>query len=535
MNKDIVNEENELGGNIKAGSETENTDTLLEPVYCKEDDQYLGITMEGKVVVLDVSQLEGKRFLEFAEFYKAVEQQLLVSSIIPPNERHKNFMCFRNMGEQKEDYIKNLKAEPEITETVRELAAMCGSELWGLDCRIKTPSSTYEKMCLRGQQEKISDMKDIIRYTSIFPPDKYAEGVNEMLNQFKVRGYNVVKVSNTWIDENTSYKGVNTALEKDGQVFELQFHTAESFELKTTGTHKLYEERRLIANSTDPQHIARVAQIDRICFEMSARLEVPVNVDTIKSIKPLQQETGELQKEGLTAENQHVVFDLDYDDKASIMAEYDKFIQDSCAKEFFYSIKLDINRVIELAELKSSTEYGYNAEVNKMYLEHSPVNINIAALGEKKGLNLMAMDLETFSKVIDNIPDNIVITEDATLNSMRMTYAVNELIDKIAGDLGVEVKLNTDAIVDKLFALVQQEEAYDMADAVNNDILKDSKFDTLKEKFKEILKDIKGTAEDFEKFRDEVRCMTKSLCEHAKEPDEKSTEKKKVSRSEKVI
>lgn len=56
------------------------------------------------------------------------------------------------------------------------------------------------------------------------------------------------RIWNAWENEGTSrdtgYRGINiTVISSQNQRFELQFHTAESFRLKTE-THHLYEELR---------------------------------------------------------------------------------------------------------------------------------------------------------------------------------------------------------------------------------------------------------------------------------------------------
>ena len=46
--------------------------------------------------------------------------------------------------------------------------------LEGLDYRLKTPTSTYEKMYGRATSKPITEMNDLIRYTEIFEPDQLA-------------------------------------------------------------------------------------------------------------------------------------------------------------------------------------------------------------------------------------------------------------------------------------------------------------------------------------------------------------------------
>ena len=134
------------------------------------------------------------------------------------------------------------------------------------------------------------------------------------------------------------------------------------------------------------------------------------------------------------------------------------------------------------------------------------------------------MECGRFSDMIDDIPKDIVKTENNALNNMRMVYAASMSIDKVAEDMNIDVKYSTNDIADEMFAIIQKEEAYGIpnVDAV---IFKDCVFDNLKEKFIEILENIEGKAEDFEKLRCQVKDTIKNLCERVKETVGKITEK----------
>lgn len=181
--------------------------------------------------------------------------------------------------EERKAYFDIVEKEPAITADVQDVADKNSAELQGLEYRVKTPSSTYEKMHEREEGTEIGEMKDVIRYTEIYPPDKLAEGTNASLSDFESRGYTVDRVKNTWDDENTAYRGINANLTSpDGQTFEVQFHTQESFELKNGELHSLYEERRTMADD-DP----RAAELDDRMSELSSKLERPDNVDEVKN------------------------------------------------------------------------------------------------------------------------------------------------------------------------------------------------------------------------------------------------------------
>lgn len=178
---------------------------------------------------------------------------------------------------EREMYFKIANNEPEITLKVQEITAKAGGNLEGLEFRLKTPSSTYEKIYLREESTPISEMNDVIRYTEIFEPGKLAEGANLSLKEFEANGYTIAKVKNTWCDPSRSYKGINTTIvSPEGQAFELQFHTMESFDLKNGELHSLYEQYRVLP-ANDPMKI----QLNDKMFELSGKLQVPDNINEV--------------------------------------------------------------------------------------------------------------------------------------------------------------------------------------------------------------------------------------------------------------
>lgn len=86
-------------------------------------------------------------------------------------------------------------------------------------------------------------------------PGELAGGAAKTLGQLETQGYKVLKVKNTF-KPGAPYKGVNSqVMSPDGQVFELQFHTPQSFDVKQNVTHGLYERFRLLEDG-DPEKAA---------------------------------------------------------------------------------------------------------------------------------------------------------------------------------------------------------------------------------------------------------------------------------------
>ena len=84
------------------------------------------------------------------------------------------------------------------------------------------------------------------------------------------------------MDEKNPYNGINVQLEsQEGQKFELQFHTPESFELKNSQEmHGLYEQARVLRPGTE-----EYLEIEDKMFEMSDKLEIPNNINQIQNYR----------------------------------------------------------------------------------------------------------------------------------------------------------------------------------------------------------------------------------------------------------
>ncbi|AKJ26706.1 hypothetical protein AAW51_0015 [Caldimonas brevitalea] len=163
------------------------------------------------------------------------------------------------------------KAEPRVTEDLSGLASKTGGKQEGLDYRLKTEESLARK--LEGTRpEKIGDA---LRYTTVYPPDKLGDGAAQTLKELEAKGYTVEKVKNTFV-EGAPYKGINTTIRSpDGQPFELQFHTPQSFDVKQNLTHGLYEELRLL-----PPDSPRAAELTQEIAKLSDAIKIPQGIAT---------------------------------------------------------------------------------------------------------------------------------------------------------------------------------------------------------------------------------------------------------------
>ncbi|MDG6408782.1 minor capsid protein [Glaesserella parasuis] len=183
---------------------------------------------------------------------------------------------------------KAIDVEPEITEKITEIISSVGAKTAGLEYRLKSLESLKRKVeteILAGISEKqaINSVKDVIRYTAILDVNNFVLQYDEIKSALEKQGYLTVVVKNSWKD-GAVYKGVNTfvttLIKKDNVVFELQYHTQQSFDLKNGVLHNLYEQFRDPATSQDERKkLYEEMQI------LSSQLTAPKDIHKVKGVK----------------------------------------------------------------------------------------------------------------------------------------------------------------------------------------------------------------------------------------------------------
>ncbi len=152
--------------------------------------------------------------------------------------------------------------EPQIISDLRTTAREISAEIVGLEHKFKAEESLVRKLLLLAEKdnsnqsigkkmEKVARRNnDALRYTFVFQTDEYADGFQHTIEKLRQRGFVIPpnRIWNAWENaetpRDTGYRGINiTVISSQNQRFELQFHTAESFRLKTE-THHLYEKLR---------------------------------------------------------------------------------------------------------------------------------------------------------------------------------------------------------------------------------------------------------------------------------------------------
>lgn len=148
-----------------------------------------------------------------------------------------------------------------------------------MNYRIKSKESYLRKIESKySENGNKYEINDILRYTYIGSNNKLTEKTLYNIQDMKQKGYETIKIKNTWNDKNNPYKGINTIVkDKDGFKFEVQYHTQESFNLKNNEMHELYEKARVLEKNSE-----EYLNLSKQMFDMSEKLHIPKDIEKVK-------------------------------------------------------------------------------------------------------------------------------------------------------------------------------------------------------------------------------------------------------------
>jgi hypothetical protein len=175
--------------------------------------------------------------------------------------------------------------EPKITADLQEIADKVAAEMVGLEHKFKTQDSLAKKIVIITEKDSVETtqigdkINDALRYTFIFAIEIYKERFHHTISALQEIGCQIPenKIWNAWKNIGTKfdrgYRGINiTIISTQGQKFELQFHTKQSFGLKTEN-HHLYKESKSSETSSE-----RKREIFRYMVNEAAKIIVPEGV-----------------------------------------------------------------------------------------------------------------------------------------------------------------------------------------------------------------------------------------------------------------
>lgn len=183
---------------------------------------------------------------------------------------------------KKDKWYEELKAaEPEITSHCKALAKDSGTELFGLDFRLKGKDSYDEKYERKSkEQDRPYKANDVVRYTFLTKETDYVSKYDEIVNKFKESGYNVVEVENHWLNPRNPYNGINMVFSSPNkQPFEVQFHFKESQRIKDL-QHPLYDMQKTAKRNGDQKLIE---EYDYQLHALSKELKAPKNIEKVRN------------------------------------------------------------------------------------------------------------------------------------------------------------------------------------------------------------------------------------------------------------
>ena len=183
-----------------------------------------------------------------------------------------------------------VREEPAITSALKASSETAGGQVAGIESRLKSQDSLARKLEtratprveMRGQaagaavEAEAERVNDAVRYTVCASPANYAGVCRSTVAELEARGFKAMTQPrwNAWGSD--GYKGLNmTFRSPTGQLFEVQFHTPESFAVKTE-LHGLYEEWR--KPSTPP---ARRAELSRVMNERYGAVAIPEGASSL--------------------------------------------------------------------------------------------------------------------------------------------------------------------------------------------------------------------------------------------------------------
>lgn len=179
------------------------------------------------------------------------------------------------------------KIEPKITKDVVNSVKLSGCKMYGLENRLKQPTSMAGKIGSDSKEKQISfedaskGIKDAIRYTAISDDRNFVKNYNSIKNNLTKNGYIETRCKN-YFDMYNNGESMHKAVQcvysdKNGYLFELQFQTLSSQAAKEIKL-PLYEERRKSGISDQ-----RAIELESKMRDLAEHVNDPPNISSIKN------------------------------------------------------------------------------------------------------------------------------------------------------------------------------------------------------------------------------------------------------------
>ncbi len=164
------------------------------------------------------------------------------------------------------------KVEPTVTAVLKSLESD-KAHLEGLDFKLKSVESNSRKILSDAHDMEISveeaakNIHDSLRYTYVIDDSNYVEMTKQITDTLVQNGCTIYKFKNFWANKDVDYKGINALfVTKDGVMFELQYHTPDSYDTKQNKNHANYEIIR--SETTSAEEKAEAAKKQKELFNL---------------------------------------------------------------------------------------------------------------------------------------------------------------------------------------------------------------------------------------------------------------------------
>lgn len=179
------------------------------------------------------------------------------------------------------------RLEPKITKDVINSVASSGGKMYGLENRLKQPSSIAGKIGSDSKDKQItfsnaySGIKDAVRYTAVSEDKDFVKNYNRIKKSLNEKGYTETRCKN-YFDLYEQGKVMHKAVQctyknKNGYEFELQFQTPSSQAAKELKV-PIYEERRKAGISEK-----RSKELESKMRDLAECVQNPPNISSIKN------------------------------------------------------------------------------------------------------------------------------------------------------------------------------------------------------------------------------------------------------------
>ena len=184
-------------------------------------------------------------------------------------------------------FNRSSKIERKITNDVISAVSNSGCKMYGLEYRLKQPTSMAGKIASDAKEKNISykeaanGIKDSIRHTSVSNTKDFVKNYNAIKTDLEKKGYSEIKCKNyfdSFKKGKVMHKAVqSTFRDKIGNIFELQFQTPSSQAAKELKL-PLYEERRKVGINE-----IRAKELESSMIYLAKKVKDPKDIDLILS------------------------------------------------------------------------------------------------------------------------------------------------------------------------------------------------------------------------------------------------------------